>query len=154
MIALLLVLLCPLIFEGLDRKQIKDCVMKLAKLIAALGIAAVCTGCATGLNSHQKSELKHFEARGQAVMEKDPGMGAALGLLPGGGSFYAREYGYGVINLLFWPLSILWDPVSGYEGSQALNYEATKAHLHRMHQRDLNELDDRLKREEITLRKC
>ena len=34
--------------------------------------------------------------------------------MPGGGSFYGREYGLGVVNLLFWPLSSLWDPVSGH----------------------------------------
>lgn len=64
--------------------------MNTIRLVAAASLVAMCMGCATGLNSHQKTELKHFEARGQAVEEKDPGLAAALGLLPGGGSFYGR----------------------------------------------------------------
>jgi hypothetical protein len=81
--------------------------MGIKRIAAVAGIIMLCTGCATGLNSHQQAELKHFEARGQAVEEKNPGLGAALGILPGGGSFYGREYGFGVVNLLLWPLSIL-----------------------------------------------
>lgn len=69
-----------------------------------------------------------------------PGTGAALGLLPGGGSFYGRSYGLGVVNLLFWPLSILWDPVSGYDASQRINYTATRVHLEKLRQRDFDEL--------------
>lgn len=69
-----------------------------------------------------------MEANGLAVQEKNPTTGALLGLLPGGGSFYAREPAFGVLNLLFWPLSIFWDPVSGYDGSMAINYQASKAH--------------------------
>ena len=70
--------------------------------------------------------------------------GAALGLLPGGGSFYGREYGFGVANLLLWPLSILWDPISGYDAASAINYNVTKAHVAKLHERDLQELDDQL----------
>ena len=84
-------------------------------------LLVVTTGCANGLNSVQKAELDAYEARGMAVQEKSPGAGAALGLLPGGGSFYGREYGFGVANLLLWPLSILWDPISGYDAARAIN---------------------------------
>ncbi|HBZ96113.1 MULTISPECIES: hypothetical protein [unclassified Pseudomonas] len=108
------------------------------------GLLVITTGCANGLNSVQKAELDSYEARGLAVQEKSPGTGAALGLLPGGGSFYGREYGYGVVNLLFWPLSILWDPISGYDASRAINYNVTKAHVAKLHERDLQELDNQL----------
>lgn len=57
-----------------------------------------------------------------------------------GGSFYGRSYGLGVVNLLFWPLSILWDPVSGYDASQRINYTATRVHLEKLRQRDFDEL--------------
>ena len=69
--------------------------------------------------------LENLEASGQAVKEKSPGVGVALGFLPGGGSFYTRRYGLGALNLLTWPLSILWDPINGYNGSQTINYYAT-----------------------------
>ena len=107
-------------------------------------LLVVTTGCANGLNSVQKAELDAYEARGMAVQEKSPGAGAALGLLPGGGSFYGREYGFGVANLLLWPLSILWDPISGYDAARAINYNVTKAHVAKLHERDLQELDDQL----------
>lgn len=123
--------------------------MKAHRLILAAGLAVACTGCATGLNSHQKAELRQYEARGQAVQEKNPGTGAALGLLPGGGSFYGREYGLGVVNLLFWPLSILWDPVSGHDAAEAINYHATKEHVRAEREKELNALDSNLQTGQI-----
>lgn len=125
--------------------------MGIKRIAAVAGMVALCTGCASGLNSHQQAELKHFEARGQAVEEKNPGLGAALGILPGGGSFYGREYGFGVVNLLFWPLSILWDPVSGYDAAQAINYQATKAHLHTQYEREVSGLDEQLQTGQIDI---
>lgn len=108
------------------------------------GLLVITTGCANGLNSVQKAELDSYEARGLAIQEKNPGAGAALGLLPGGGSFYGREYGFGVANLLLWPLSILWDPISGYDAARSINYNVTKAHIAKLHERDMQELDDQL----------
>lgn len=115
------------------------------RLVLALGLAAVCTGCASGLNTAQKNELRQYEARGLSVEEKNPGTGAALGLLPGGGSFYGREYGLGVVNLLFWPLSICWDPVSGHDAAEAINYYATKAHVDSLREKDMDNLDESLR---------
>lgn len=112
-------------------------------------IVAMSTGCASGLNSTQKTELDQYEARGMAVKEKSPGTGAALGLLPGGGSFYGREYGYGIANLLLWPLSILWDPVSGYDAARSINYQATKAHVTKLKEQELQALDTRLNANQI-----
>lgn len=127
--------------------------MKLRGLFSVMGLAVVLTGCASGLNTHQKAELRHYEASGLAVQEKHPGTGAALGLLPGGGSFYSREYGLGVVNLLFWPLSILWDPISGYSGSEAINYAATKAHVKRMQNKEMEALDELLATGQIDMAK-
>lgn len=102
------------------------------------------SGCAGGLNSMQKHEYKQYEMDQVLIEEKDPGLGAALGILPGGGSFYAREYGYGILNLLLWPASILWDPISGYQGSQSINYDVTAHHLKKEYQREVADLDDKL----------
>jgi len=96
----------------------------LAQFVIAVGVVGT-SGCAASLSSQQKAELKSYETAGQAVKEKNPGTGAVLGLLPGGGSFYTRRYGLGALNLLTWPLSILWDPFNGYNGSQTINYYAT-----------------------------
>lgn len=114
------------------------------KIIAATLACVVLSGCATSLNSAQKQELRTWESKNLAVQEKDPATGAALGILPGFGSFYAREYGYGVLNLLLWPLSVLWDPVSGYEGSQTINYYATKQVVNAKQMKEMKALDDEL----------
>ena len=47
------------------------------------------------------------------------------------------------MNLLLWPYSIIWDPISGYEGSIAINYYATQARAPRM-EKELSYLDDQL----------
>ncbi len=106
--------------------------------------AAVLPGCATMLTSEQSREYQSYQAKGVLVQEKNPTTGAWLGILPGGGSFYARAYGWGVVNLLMWPISVLWDPVSGYEGSKTINYEATKASLDAKMRKELAGLDEEM----------
>lgn len=53
-----------------------------------------------------------------------------------------REYGAGVVNLLLWPASVLWDPVSGYDGANAINYYATKDAVGRKQKREIKNLED------------
>lgn len=118
--------------------------MRCFKTAAILLVAFLATGCATGLNSIQQREYNAMQANNVLVEEKDPTAGALLGLLPGGGSFYAREPGYGVINLLLWPLSILWDPISGYEGSKRINYDISKDELNKKKTAEMSALDDKL----------
>ena len=114
------------------------------KIAAAAAALSLMTGCATGLKSIQEREYSAMQAQGVLVEEKNPTTGAVLGILPGVGSFYAREPGYGFVNLLFWPLSILWDPVSGYDGSKTINYDITKHKLKREMNAELSALDDKL----------
>lgn len=103
--------------------------MKLINKIAALAFVVLMTGCASGLNSLQQREYAAFENDGVLIEEKNPMTGLVLGLLPGFGSFYAREPALGVVNLLLWPASILWDPISGHNGSKTINYDITKHYL-------------------------
>jgi hypothetical protein len=77
------------------------------------------------------------------IQEKDPTSGAWLGLLPGVGAFYGREPLVGVVDLLLWPASILWDPVVGYETSKKVNYEITKGSLEKNKGKEMVELDNR-----------
>lgn len=114
------------------------------KTIIILFLAVLASGCATGLNSVQNMEYRNMEANKVLIQEKNPTTGAVLGLLPGGGSFYAGEPGYGIVNLLFWPLSILWDPISGYQGSKAINYAITKQDMHKKMAAEISTLDDKL----------
>ncbi|WP_063912769.1 MULTISPECIES: hypothetical protein [unclassified Pseudomonas] len=127
--------------------------MSTIRNLTAAALIALTTGCATGLNSAQESELASFRARNLAVEEKSPGLAAGLGLLPGGGSFYGRAYGFGVVNLLFWPLSMLWDPVSGHDAAEMINYQATKAHVATLKKHDMDELDAKLESDSIDLKR-
>lgn len=120
------------------------------KIAAAAITVLVITGCASGLNSQQKREYAAMEQKGVLIKEKSPGTGVALGFLPGGGSFYAREPGLGVVNLLFWPLSMFWDPISGYDGAMAINYDLTRYTLKQQKENKLDELDDQLKTQKIS----
>lgn len=127
--------------------------MSTIRNLTAAALIALTTGCATGLNSAQESELASYRARNLAVEEKSPGLAAGLGLLPGGGSFYGRAYGFGVVNLLFWPLFILWDPVSGHDAAEMINYQATKAHVATLKKHDMDELDAKLESDSIDLKR-
>ena len=103
----------------------------------------------TGLNSAQEREYQAFKHNSVLVEEKNPTTGAVLGILPGGGSFYAGEIGLGVVNLLLWPASIFWDPVSGHSGSKAINYDITKQQLQKDKNKELSLLDDKLSLGEV-----
>ena len=127
--------------------------MPTVRNLTVAALLALTTGCATGLNSAQESELASYRARNLAVEEKSPGLAAGLGLLPGGGSFYGRAYGFGVVNLLFWPLSILWDPVSGHDAAELINYQATKARVAALKKHDMDELDAKLEADSIDLKR-
>lgn len=104
--------------------------MKKGLLIAAAAVTLF-SGCASKITSMQKNELEAYKSKGLYIEEKSTGAAVGLGLLPGGGSFYTENYGLGVVNLLLWPASILWDPVSGHNGAEMINYHATK-HAARM----------------------
>lgn len=119
--------------------------MKLVtQLLAVVMVGVLGVGCATGLNSMQKQEYMEYQANGLLVEEKSPGTAAALGILPGGGSFYTRNYGLGVVNLLLWPISILWDPISGHDGAESINYYATKAMISYNMSKDALNLEEML----------
>lgn len=115
------------------------------KAVTAITLTAIlASGCATPITTNQKQELQAYKAKGLAVEEKNPGAAAALGILPGGGSFYVREYGLGVVNLLLWPASILWDPLSGYQGAQSINYYATQEKVNKSKSKEISQLDESL----------
>lgn len=86
------------------------------------------TGCSS-LNSTQSKELKNWQAKNLEVKEKNPTTAAVLNVLPGFGDFYNGNTGYGIVNLLAWPVSILWAPVGGATGAEEVNYYATKAQV-------------------------
>lgn len=118
--------------------------MTMLKNTAVVALLLALMGCASGLNSMQKAEYKAYENSGVLVEEVDPTSAALFGLLPGGGSFYVGETGLGIVNLLFWPLSIAWDPISGYRGAQMTNLSVTQYHIKTELEKEISDLDDQL----------
>lgn len=123
--------------------------MKLFKSLTVILAASLIAACASPLTAPQKVEYQSFEEKGLLIEEKNPSLGAGLGFLPGFGSFYGEEYGYGVVNLLLWPISIVWDPISGYNASIKINYEVTRASVEKMMHGEQSQLDERFALGEI-----
>ena len=121
---------------------------KMKKIILFL-VLFLFSSCATGLSTRQKHELKTYQARGMVVEEKSVGEAVGLGFFFGGGSFYTRHYGLGVCNLLFWPLSIFWDPISGANGAESINYYATIEEAKRLQKKEIRQLDRDLEDKKI-----
>ena len=54
------------------------------------------------------------------VKDKSTGLALGLGVLPGGGSFYTGNPLLGVVDLVLWPFSILWDgPVAAFHAHRS-----------------------------------
>jgi len=115
--------------------------MQKAKSVLVLLVLLAMIGCTT-LSAEQKNEYSMMEKSGVLIKEKDPMTGILLGILPGGGSFYGREPVVGVVDLLLWPASILWDPVIGHETSKTVNYKLTVSSLQKAKQKELSELEN------------
>jgi len=106
-------------------------------------------GCSP-LTQQQKAEYDLMKNEHVLVEEKNPTTGAVLGILPGFGAFYAREPLVGVVDLLLWPLSVLWDPVIGFEMSKKVNFDLTLSQLERKKSRELTELENERDLEKIS----
>ena len=119
------------------------------KILVILSVLAL-SGCVHGLNRAQKDELHSYQSRGLKVIEKEENLAAGLGILPGVGSFYTGHVGYGILNLLLWPASVLWDPISGYNGAQQANYHATKTSVNKKRKKALKELTFELEDKKIS----
>jgi hypothetical protein len=108
--------------------------------------------CASHINNQEERELNMIKIDKPElyIEEKNPTTAWWLGLLPGGGSFYTRQYGYGAINLLTWPLSIFWDPFNGSGGAKDVNYEATMTNVKKKKKDETRILDEKLDAKQIS----
>ncbi|MDY6971436.1 MAG: hypothetical protein SV775_03805 [Thermodesulfobacteriota bacterium] len=128
---------------------------KRTRLISCLLIIALITpflGCAAGLTHTQQREMEGYNAKRLAVQEKSPGTATALGFFLGFGSFYTRQYALGLVDFLFWPLSMFWDPVNGNRGAHRINYYATKEYVSAEMEKEIKKLDYDLEDGTITER--
>lgn len=74
--------------------------------------------------------------------KKNPTTAAVLNVLPGIGDFYNGNIGYGIGNLLLWPLSILWAPVGGASGAEEVNYYSTQQEVSKLEKSKQKVKDD------------
>ena len=107
--------------------------MKKVAIILLLTLSS----CVSGLNAIQKDELREvkFSRPDIYIEEKNESVATVLGFFLGGGSFYTENIGTGIAGLLLWPISILWDPINGYNGAMEKNYRATKYNYLKMKER-------------------
>lgn len=52
-----------------------------------------------------------------------------LGFLPGGGSLYHGNYSDGVVGILTWPFSIIWETNIGWDTAKYTDFRVTKDYL-------------------------
>jgi hypothetical protein len=123
--------------------------MQFIKIIILSWFIFTLSGCVAGLDERQQREYACFQNDGVLIEDKNPTLGSVLGILPGFGSFYTRNPGRGITNLLLWPISILWEPVNGYNGSMAINYDKTKYKIKKQKQKELLNLENRYSRGEL-----
>jgi hypothetical protein len=93
--------------------------------IALIAAVVAFTGC-VNVTMSEREVLKDIEYFGlEEEEEYSQGMAMSLNFLPGVGNFYLGQVGYGVMNLLFWPVSILWGMPQAWIDADALNQKYT-----------------------------
>lgn len=90
---------------------------KLVSFMLIVSLLASAFGCAH-LSRSEKTTLREMEGYGirpDEMQIKHPGAAGALNILPGFGNFYlaigtdeSEQWLYGFLNLLLWPLSVVW----------------------------------------------
>lgn len=93
--------------------------MKSTLIVFSLILVTSCSSVTT----LQKEDIINWKSDEMYVEEKSPAVAAWLNILPGVGNFYNGEIGYGVLNLLAWPASVLWAPIGAYDGALIRNWE-------------------------------
>lgn len=101
------------------------------KKISVLVAAVLAMSSCVSITTMQKQDIVDAKINGTYIEEKNPGLAAGLNVLPGIGDFYNGNVGYGIINLLTWPLSILWAPVGGHDGAMVRNWEESRIYAAR-----------------------
>ena len=105
----------------------------------------------SGLAYESAHVIRSFHPR-MKMKEKDVNVAMALGVLPGGGSFYTSQWGVGVVDVALWPYSILWDPFVGRYGANKINEEIVlrRTLLKQIKTNELSEHEHQLEENKIT----
>jgi len=110
------------------------------KLIILSLLLASLSSCVSGLSHSEDREYAMYKKKSMDLDTKNKYVGVGLGFLPGGGSFYTGNILIGVADLLLWPISILWDPFNGYNGSEKINYENAKEFVNKKKEMEVRDL--------------
>lgn len=108
---------------------------QLAAVFAVIILStAACGNPHYGLAKHQVRNLRDWEAAGQPlVIEKKPQTATVLAFFFGLGSFHTNDIAQGILDLILWPISILWEPWIAPAAANKINYEATQQAWERSH---------------------
>ncbi len=100
------------------------------RLIPILTLAVLFAGCAH-LTPAQEDLWNELVAKGEPIAGYPvPALSAILSILPGGGQFCNGQIGLGIVNLLFWPLSVLWGlPSAAIDASTLRKKKSVEAYL-------------------------
>ena len=101
------------------------------KMFSIFVVAVLALSSCASVSTMQKQDIVEAKMNGTYVEEKNAGLAAGLNVLPGIGDFYNGNVGYGIVNLLTWPLSILWAPIGGYDGALVRNWEESRIYAAR-----------------------
>ncbi|MCM8812382.1 MAG: hypothetical protein NC924_00410 [Candidatus Omnitrophica bacterium] len=102
---------------------------RLISVVTAVFFGVVISGCES-LRTYEKYEYRQLESRLTTVglepeKEKNPTTAGALNILPGIGNAYLGQWGIFVVNLLFWPVSIVWGIPQAYADAEVINQKET-----------------------------
>lgn len=105
-----------------------------ARAVTAVLAALSVSGCIS-LSRQEQTTLRELKAVGIADTDqqvKHPGAAGALNILPGFGNFYlaagtdeGSQWTYGFLNLLFWPISVVWAVPQAAVDANTLNKRET-----------------------------
>src|SRR5262245_8762 len=114
--------------------------MRACRVLGLLFLATL-GGC-NSLTTIQEQEYRAMRSEGLLVEEKNPTLAACLGVLPGCGSFYTGHYALGALDVITWPVSVLWDPIASYNHACLTNYQASRAAIGKQKKKELSALEE------------
>lgn len=97
-------------------------------VLLTLAAATLAAGC-SALTPSEQIRYDGLVREGASPIErKDPTTAAALNVLPGFGDIYTGEWGAFVLDLLLWPVSIVWAVPQGAITAKNINKKYTVAY--------------------------
>lgn len=98
------------------------------KLLVVMILGVVVSGCVS-MTPHEQRQYKEITSTGLSCDEiKNPGAAAFLNILPGFGDFYLASgsgqghmWAIGAIDLLLWPISVVWGVPQAAISADAIN---------------------------------